>query len=294
MSASTLKARPSKAAPEAVLQAAEVVIKASLAEDLSDGGDITSLAVVPAEATATAQVVVKQTGVIAGLDIMARVFELVDAGIEFTKLAADGDLVKEIPFLCAQIKGPARAILSAERTALNLMQRLSGIATVTNRFTQLARQQGISILDTRKTTPTLRALEKYAVLVGGGTNHRFGLYDAILIKDNHIAIAGGITKAIVACQKQYKDAPIEIEVTNLEQLKEALAIGVEKVMLDNMNPEMIAQAVDIVDGRSFIEVSGGINEQNIEQYLIPGVDAISIGALTHSVRSLDISLEIEV
>lgn len=294
MSASPVKIRPSKATPEAVLKAAELVIRSSLAEDLGDAADITSAAIVPPEATATAQVVIKQPGVIAGLDIMALVFEMVDSGIEFTKFAADGDEVKEVPFVCAQIQGPAGAILTAERTALNLMQRLSGIATVTARFSRLARQQGISILDTRKTTPTLRALEKYAVLVGGGTNHRFGLFDAILIKDNHIAIAGGVTNAIVLCQKQHKQLSIEVEVTTLEQLKEALAVGVEKVMLDNMSPELIAQAVEIVDGRSFIEVSGGINEQNIEQYLIAGVDAISIGALTHSVRSLDISLEIEV
>ena len=294
MSASTVRTRSLKAAPEAVLKAAEIIIKASLSEDLSDAGDITSLATVPADATARAQVIVKQPGIIAGLDIMARVFETVDPSTQFTKLAVDGDELNEVPFVCAQIQGPARAILTAERTALNLMQRLSGIATVTKKFTRLAVQQGISILDTRKTTPTLRALEKYAVLVGGGVNHRFGLYDAILIKDNHIAIAGGITNAIVLCQKQHKELPIEIEVKTLEQLQEALSIGVEKVMLDNMTPEMIAQAIDIVDGRSFIEVSGGINEQNFEQYLLPGIDAISIGALTHSVRSLDISLDIEV
>lgn len=256
--------------------------------------DVTTSAIVPADATAKAVMLVKAPGVVAGLDVAEFVFRTLDPNCTFTALVKDGDEITNHRTPIARIEGNARAILLAERTALNLIQRLSGIATVARKFSAKARPLEIAIVDTRKTTPGLRTLEKFAVQVGGAANHRYGLYDAILIKDNHIRVAGGITPAIQAARTAQPGMPVEVETATLAQVEEALLQRAEKIMLDNMTPEMIMLAVRLINGRSLIEVSGGVNESNLASYLIPGVDAISIGALTHSVRSLDISLDIEV
>jgi nicotinate-nucleotide pyrophosphorylase (carboxylating) len=190
------------------------------------------------------------------------------------------------------VQGPAQVLLVAERTALNLLQKLSGVATATREYAKLANPHGIQILDTRKTTPGMRLLEKYAVRCAGGTNHRTGLFDAILIKDNHVSIAGGIKQAIQQSRAKYPNRPVEIEVERLDQLTEALDAKAEKILLDNMTPEQIKEAVRLTGGKAFLEVSGGVNLSNLSTYLIEGVNAISTGAITHSVRSLDISLEI--
>jgi nicotinate-nucleotide pyrophosphorylase (carboxylating) len=255
--------------------------------------DITSNSIIPADRKATGTFIVKGEGVVAGIPVAIRLFELVDPSAKLTIIRPEGSSISAPPVTIAKVEGSAQLLLLVERTALNIMQRLSGIATVTRKFAQKAEGTGIQILDTRKTTPGLRALEKYAVTVGGGTNHRFGLYDAILIKDNHISIAGGVTQAIAAARKHTHGMPVEVEVSNTAELEEALKSGAEKIMLDNMTPEQVKQAVALVAGKAFIEVSGGINWQSIDSYLIPGVNAISVGALTHSVTSLDISLEIE-
>lgn len=269
------------------------LIESWLKEDFGAEGDITAQATIPAESQAGATLCVKQPGVVAGLAIFERILHRVDASIEFEALVTEGSFIENVPATVARIHGPSRALLGAERTALNILQRLSGIATVARQFTELATPVGIQILDTRKTTPGLRALEKWAVKTGGGTNHRIGLFDRILIKDNHIAIAGGVPQAIAASREKFPKHSIEVEVTNLEQLQEALNGKAETIMLDNMSPTMINQAVAMVNGKAFIEVSGGVNLSNIRDYLIPGVNAISIGALTHSVKSVDISLEVE-
>lgn len=271
----------------------DVLIEAWLAEDLGEAGDITAQATIPEEITAKAALVVKKPGVVAGLTIFERVLKKVDSTIQFEALVPEGTKVDEVPKAVARIQGPSRALLAAERTALNILQRLSGIATVAREYSDLAAPVGIQILDTRKTTPGLRALEKWAVATGGGTNHRFGLFDAILIKDNHIAIAGGVTAAVRSCRTKFPTMPLEVEVTSLEQLKEALGEKAEWIMLDNMSPSTVKEAVQLIDGRAFTEISGGVTLQNLSSYLIPGVDAISIGALTHSVKSIDISLEVE-
>lgn len=254
--------------------------------------DITTYATVPPTETATAEFVLKQTGVVCGLPIAQQVFETIDASIIFETLTTEGQLFDNIPVTIARVKGPAQSLLVAERTALNILQRLSGVATATRQYTKLAEQFGIQILDTRKTTPGMRQLEKYAVRCAGGTNHRVGLFDAILIKDNHVSIAGGITAAIERSRAAFPNRPVEIEVTNFTELNDALKAKAEKVLLDNMTPKQVKEAVLIVGKRAFIEVSGGVNLDNLESYLIEGVNAISIGALTHSTRSLDISLEI--
>lgn len=273
----------------------ENVVRNAIEEDFGNAGDITADSVVPADLKVTAEVLFKETGVVAGLPVMEKVFALVDASLEFTASVADGTYieVKGTPTVIARVSGSARSVLSAERTALNLIQRLSGIATMTRSFVEIAAKGGVAILDTRKTTPGLRSLEKYAVTVGGGVNHRVGLYDRILIKDNHVHIAGGVTEALSRARKARPGEPIEVEVTNLTEVQEAVAGGAEIIMLDNMSPRMIEEAVALVGGRSFIEVSGGIKLSNLTNYLIEGVDAISVGALTHSVKSIDISLEIE-
>jgi nicotinate-nucleotide pyrophosphorylase (carboxylating) len=287
---------------------ADALIALALAEDLDGDSDITSQSIVPADLMAKATLVVKHSGVLAGLPIFARVFELVDASTNINLIAKEGSRVTSLPYVAAEINGKARSLLLAERTALNIIQRLSGIATVTDRYASLAAQKNIAILDTRKTTPGLRALEKYAVRVGGGVNHRYGLFDAILIKDNHVSVAGSVAEAIRRSRQIQPAKPVQVEVTDIPQLHEAISAGAEKIMLDNMTPAMVAKAVAIIRGadlrhnnqnksskrETFIEVSGGINLDTLPDYLIEGVNAISVGALTHSVKSLDISLEIEV
>ena len=303
---------PTKSSPAAILPLAmqlEIgrLVQHALAEDLGISPDtvaklagtkaltefdITTHATVPPTETATGEFILKQTGVVCGLPIAQQVFETVDAGVSFEIIAAEGQTFDHAPATIARVKGSAQSILVAERTALNILQRLSGVATATRQYTKWAQELSIHILDTRKTTPGMRMLEKYAVRCAGGTNHRVGLFDAILIKDNHVSIAGGITAAVERSRATYPNRPVEIEVTNFSELRDALNAKAEKVLLDNMTPEQVKEAVLIVEGRAFIEVSGGVNLENLQTYLIKGVNAISVGALTHSTRSLDISLEI--
>lgn len=266
------------------------VVRHALHEDIGNG-DITTLLTVPRETEATALFVAKQDGVVAGLAVAEAAFRAVDPTLIFRENIADGRHVapgKEI----AEVSGSAASILTAERVALNFLQRMSGIATLTARYVSLVSHTKARILDTRKTTPGLRRLEKYAVTVGGGFNHRFGLSDGILIKDNHIAAAGGVTAAVTSAKN---GAPhtlkIECEVTNLEQLEEAIAAGADSVLLDNMPLNLLKQAVEFCAGRVITEASGGVNEQTVAAVAETGVDLISVGALTHSAPALDISLQ---
>ncbi len=268
------------------------IIEMALREDIGTG-DVTTFSIIPAEATAKGFICVKEESVVAGLLIAERVFHSLSNEIEFISQKKDGDKVVKGDIL-ATVSGPARLILTGERVALNLLQRLSGIATRTARIVNLLTYYNTMVVDTRKTTPGLRMLEKYAVRVGGGKNHRFGLYDGVLIKDNHINIAGSITKAIAMTRGNIPHTmKIEVEVENLEGVKEALEAGADIIMLDNMDSTSIKKAVKIINGQAQIEVSGGVNEDNIIDYAKAGVDLISMGALTHSVKAIDISLEIK-
>jgi nicotinate-nucleotide pyrophosphorylase (carboxylating) len=266
----------------------ERVVALALAEDLGEAGDITSALLVPADRTATARVVARRPGVLAGRAAGEEVLR--QTGVSGAWLAADGDRL-EPGGVVAEISGPARAVLTAERTLLNLLCHLSGIATLTAAY--VAAAAPATVLDTRKTTPGLRALEKYAVRVGGGFNHRFGLYDAILIKDNHIQAAGGITPAVEAA---YAQAPhtmtVTVECDTLAQVEEAIAAGADIVLLDNMSLDMLREAVELLDGQAAAEASGGINEETVTAIAQTGVDIISVGALTHSAIALDISLDL--
>lgn len=271
---------------------ADMLISTALAEDVSSG-DITTEATVPAGEKAQARLVAKEGFIVAGLDIAEKTFRKMSAEVVFTQLVSDGDYAKKGTAL-ATLKGPARAILTGERVALNFMQRLSGIATHTRAFIDRVKGLDVTLLDTRKTTPCMRILERYAVKVGGAKNHRFGLFDAILIKDNHILAAGGVEKAIEAVRKNYsKKAPIEIEVSNQRELREALKANADIIMLDNMDAARIKSALKIIDGRAVTEASGGIDLDNIRAIAETGVDCISIGSLTHSARAMDISLKFD-
>ncbi len=234
-----------------------------------------------------------QPAIIAGIPIIELVFKKLDPLIKVSPLLPEGQKITQTPAAVCEIIGKASAILGAERIALNLLQRMCAVATTTSQFVEKASKSKIVILDTRKTTPGLRVFEKYAVLIGGGKNHRFGLNDAILIKDNHIQLAGGISKAIKLLRSRYTDKPLEVECTNLEEVQEALNLQVDRILLDNMSPALVKNAIDLIQGQCFIEVSGGINLSNIDGYLQTGVNAISVGALTHSAISVDLSLEIE-
>jgi nicotinate-nucleotide pyrophosphorylase (carboxylating) len=271
----------------------DTAISVALSEDVGSG-DLTSDAIVPPDLMVVAEVIYKQPAVVCGLNVMALVFQKVNPRVRVSSFIAEGSYCDSSHEVAAIVRGPAAAILTGERTALNYLQRLSGIATNTRAYAELARPHNIAILDTRKTTPGMRAFEKYAVRVGGAYNHRFGLFDQILIKDNHVRLAGSVSQAVKLAKQYRPDARIEVEVTTLEELLEALDAKADHIMLDNMSPQMVAQAVKIVDGRALVEVSGGINLSNLENYLIPGLDAISVGALTHSAPSVDISLEIGV
>lgn len=237
----------------------------------------------------------KEEGVLAGIDVVCEVFKMLDPEIKFNKLLNDGDKFKNGMKLL-EIYGSLRAILTGERTALNFLTHLSGIATLTSRFVEKVKGTKAKILDTRKTIPGLRELAKYAVKVGGGENHRFGLYDAVLIKDNHIAVAGGIREAVERVRKSYlvsrSPSFIEVEVENLAQLREALSCDVDRIMLDNMNVEDIKKAVEITNGKVELEVSGGVNLDNVRKIAETGVDYISVGSITHSAKSIDMSLEL--
>lgn len=261
-------------------------------EDLGkDHKDITTESVIPADVTATASFLFKQNCVVAGLNLMPEIFKRFDPSIKIEMLAKDGQSIENAPTTLATIKGNARALLSGERLALNILQRLCGVATVTKKYVELAQPLGIKILDTRKTTPGMRVFEKMAVEIAGGTNHRFGLYDQVLIKDNHLVVAGSITKAVHEAREKNPGIIIEVETTNEAQVKEAFDCKADIIMLDNMKPDMIKRCIELTNGKAKFELSGGINLSNIQDYLIPGVYAISIGALTHSAPSIDISLE---
>ena len=270
------------------------IITRALAEDLGDG-DHTSQACIPANAIAKARLLVKEPGIIAGIEIARRVFEKVDKNTIFTQILNDGDIIKpgDIAFT---VEGNPVSILSSERLALNFMQRMSGIATKTNQMQKLLDGLNTKLLDTRKTTPNLRTIEKMAVKMGGGENHRFGLFDMIMIKDNHVDFSGGIANAINNVKNylkaKNKDLKIEIEVRNFDELNEVLAIGgINRIMLDNFTPENLCKAVELIDGRYETEASGGITESTLRIYAETGVDYISVGSLTHHIKSLDLSLK---
>ena len=267
----------------------ERIVHAALAEDIG-AGDVTTDAVVDADAVATAEIVVKEAGVVCGLRAAAETFRALDPEIRVELLARDGELVSPNAVV-ARIGGSARAILTGERVALNFLGRLSGIATLTRRYVDAIEGTGVAVLDTRKTTPGLRELEKYAVACGGGRNHRFGLDDAVLVKDNHLRAAGSIAGA-VEIVRAHTDLPIEVECETLVQVGEALDAGVDAILLDNMTVAEVREAVALAGGRARLEASGGVNLDTIRAVAESGVDEISVGALTHSAHSLDVSLEL--
>ncbi len=272
-------------------------INAALVEDVGDG-DHTSRSTIPEGKKGIAQLIIKEPGTVAGIEEALAVLNEVDKELETEVFISDGDPVR-VGDVVMRVTGRIHSILLAERLLLNIMQRMSGIATATQRVVDALAGTGTRVLDTRKTTPLLRFLEKKAVRVGGGVNHRFGLYDMILIKDNHVDYAGGIRKAIEQANGYRKtlDKPIdiEIEVRNLAEVSEVLAVGgIERIMLDNFKPEQIREAVTLIDGQFVTEASGGITEENVRAYAQAGVDYISIGALTHSVKSLDMSLKAKI
>jgi nicotinate-nucleotide pyrophosphorylase (carboxylating) len=267
----------------------ERVVLAALAEDIG-AGDVTTEATVPVDAVGTAEVLVKEHGVVCGLRAAQATFEALDPEVRFEALAHDGDVI-EPPTVVARVAGPLRAILTGERVALNFVGRLSGIATLTRRYSDAIEGTGASVLDTRKTTPGLRALEKDAVACGGGRNHRFSLDDAVLIKDNHLRAAGSIATA-VELVRAASDLPVEVECETLDQVRDALELGVDAILLDNMRLEQLRDAVELTAGRARLEASGGVTLDTIRAVAETGVDEISVGALTHSARSLDVSLEL--
>lgn len=268
-------------------------IELSLSEDIGDG-DHSSLACISKTETNKAKLVAKQEGIICGIDIAREVYALVDKSIKFTAMMKDGDRIKKGDIIF-RVEGSAIGILTSERTALNYMQRLSGIATSTNEYVELIKGTGTKLLDTRKTTPSMRLFEKYAVKVGGGYNHRIGLYDMIMLKDNHIDFAGGVENAITKT-KEYlknvgKELKIEVEVRSMEELERVLKIGgINRIMLDNFTPELLQKAIERIGGKYETESSGGINKDTILNFAKTGVDFISVGALTHQIKSLDLSL----
>jgi nicotinate-nucleotide pyrophosphorylase (carboxylating) len=269
-------------------------VRAALLEDLGRAGDITTLATIPEGTLATASIVPRTDGVISGLALAREAFRIIDPGVVVDCPIEDGDRMR-IDDCVARISGAARAILSAERVALNYLGRLSGVATLTDRYVRRVAHTRARICDTRKTTPLLRALEKYAVRCGGGANHRFGLDDAILIKDNHIAVAGGVTAAL----RRAKSAAghlvrIEIEVDTLDQLAEVIAEGADAVLLDNMSVDTLRTAVAMVNGAMICEASGGVSLETVAAIAETGVDVISVGALTHSAPVLDLGLDISI
>jgi len=271
-------------------------IQLALNEDVGDG-DHTSLSTIPADATGIAKILIKEKGILAGMEVSLAIFKEVDPTLITTTFSKDGDEVHPGDVILT-VAGNIRNILLAERLVLNIMQRMSGIATVTSQVVSMLKDTSTKVLDTRKTTPGLRFLEKEAVRIGGGVNHRFGLYDMILIKDNHVDFAGGIRKSLDAANRYRdtlaKDIEIEIEVRNLEELAEVLAHGgTDRILLDNFEIDKLKTAVRLIDRRHVCEASGGITLHNALDYASTGVDFISMGALTHSVKSLDISLKSE-
>ncbi|MDX1903217.1 MAG: carboxylating nicotinate-nucleotide diphosphorylase [Thermonemataceae bacterium] len=282
--------RPSYATQEALLN----LIDNALKEDIGDG-DHSALSAIPNEAIGKAQLIIKDNGILAGIELAEMIFKRVDENLSVDTKILDGASVKKGE-IGLYVTGKVQSILQAERLVLNCMQRMSGIATFTKYLQSKIAHTPCKLLDTRKTTPNFRVLEKWAVAIGGGTNHRFGLYDMIMLKDNHIDYAGSITQAVKAAQRylseKQKKLRIEVETRNLEEVKEALAVGgVDVIMLDNMPLEMMREAVQIVHHQCQTEASGGITEENITAIAETGVDFVSVGALTHSIKSMDISLK---
>lgn len=265
------------------------IIEYALREDLGDG-DITTNSLATEKEDSRAVIRAKAKGVIAGLPIAKRVFQKLDPTVVCVDNISDGEYIKPGDIL-SEINGGTRALLSGERLALNILQRLSGIATLTSKYVKAVEGLPVKILDTRKTAPGLRILDKYAVSAGGGYNHRFGLFDGVLIKDNHIKIAGGIADAVAVIRKRYRQKyKIEVETSDLEQVKEALIAGADIIMLDNMTPERMRKAVRLIDRNALVEASGGITLRNVREVAETGVNFISVGALTHSAPALDIGL----
>ncbi|MEJ7786120.1 MAG: carboxylating nicotinate-nucleotide diphosphorylase [Solirubrobacteraceae bacterium] len=265
-------------------------VRAALDEDLGSG-DVTSLATVPADARAVATITQKVPGVVFGLDIAEEAFRTLDDAVELERLGPEGEWGEGGPVL--RIAGDARAILGAERTALNILQRLSGVATLTARYVRAVEGTGVKILDTRKTTPGMRALEKAAVRAGGGHSHRFGLFDMVLVKENHAAAAGGVGAAVHVARAAYPDLLLEVECRDEAEVAEALDAGAPRILLDNMNPKQLSAAVAQVDGRAELECSGGMTLETVRDHAVAGLDWISVGALTHSAPALDLSLILE-
>ncbi|MBS3770701.1 MAG: carboxylating nicotinate-nucleotide diphosphorylase [Bacteroidales bacterium] len=270
------------------------ILELAVKEDIGDG-DHSSLACIPKRKQGTSQLLIKEKGIIAGIDIARRVFDIIDPNLRTELYISDGNKVNKAD-IAFQVKGKVRSILQAERPALNFLQRMSGIATQTRLYADKLKDLNTKVLDTRKTTPGLRILEKQAVALGGGSNHRMGLYDMIMLKDNHIDFAGSIDKAIRKTlkylHKQEKNLKIEVEVRNLEEVREVMQTGgVDRIMLDNFNTEDTKRAVELINGMFETESSGNITLENIRQYAECGVDYISVGALTHQIKSLDMSLK---
>ena len=267
------------------------IVRTALAEDVGSG-DATTLATVDAAARARATITQKAPGVLYGFATAVETFAQLDLEASFEWLAPEG-VWHEPGTVVGRVDGSARGLLTGERTALNLLQRLSGVATMTARYVEAVEGTGVRILDTRKTTPGLRTLEKAAVRAGGGTNHRTGLYDAILIKENHIAAAGGIAAAVERARGAYPQLPLEVEVRDPDEIEQALAAGVPRLLLDNMGPARLRAAVDQVAGRAELEASGGITLETVRDHAVDGLHFISVGALTHSAPALDLSLILE-
>ncbi|MCC6502580.1 MAG: carboxylating nicotinate-nucleotide diphosphorylase [Deltaproteobacteria bacterium] len=283
--------KPLKNGIPGLLEYSAVLVDAALAEDIGKG-DITTNAVVGKGLSGKAEFIAKEEMIVAGLFIAEMSFMRLDKKALFKAAFKDGSRVKKGSVI-ATVSGSMRTILTGERVALNFLQRLSGIATKTDSFVRAMKSPKTRLLDTRKTTPCLRSLEKYAVMAGGGTNHRFGLYDSVLIKDNHIMAAGSVTAAVAAVKKKYKGLiRIEVEVTDLSETREALAAGADIIMLDNMKPAAMKKALSLIGGRALVEASGNINIDNICEVASTGVDFISAGALTHSAKAIDISMEV--
>jgi nicotinate-nucleotide pyrophosphorylase (carboxylating) len=264
-------------------------IRAALEEDIGTG-DATTNSIVPVDASLRGKILAKQPGVVAGLAVASSVFQQINPAVNFTIAVTDGSTVADKTVL-AKVDGPARALLTGERTALNFLGRMSGIATLTRQFVDAVSGTGVQILDTRKTAPGLRMLDKLAVHLGGGGNHRIGLFDMILIKDNHIDFAGSITEAVERARSEGTDLEIEVEARTLEDVSEALSLGVKRILLDNMTISLMKQAVTLNGGRAKLEASGNVTLENVAQVARTGVNYISVGALTHSAKVFDVSLE---
>jgi len=275
--------------PTTLVPPIEEVIRRALDEDIGPG-DATSNSIIPPEATMRGQIIAKEAGVVAGLDVAAAVYAVFDPSLAFAAETEEGARVENLQVL-ARVSGSARSLLTAERTALDFLGRMSGIATLTRRFVDAVAGTKAVILDTRKTAPGLRMVDKLAVARGGGQNHRIGLYDMILIKDNHIDFAGSLEEAVRRARAAHNDLQIEVEARTLEHVETALKLRVERILLDNMSVAMMAEAVRMADGQAKLEASGNVSLENVRKIAESGVDYISIGALTHSARVLDVSFD---